>query len=310
MPGRSRRRSDDLRRRAGLAALPILPVALAAFLIIPADVVTPADEMVPAGEEVTTGEGYVGSETCGACHEQVASEFARTPHATAKGWNAGAGCENCHGAGERHVGSGDPADIRRFTMLPRGEAMQVCLTCHGNMARSTRGGDSIHRRGDIACSDCHNPHSSTDKMVPRDRVELCRTCHQDIVAQFDLPIHHPLGAAGSGCANCHDPHGPGISRSHNLGTAGGVCADCHRDKVGPFLFPHDVSIVDGCRACHTMHGSPNRHLLSTTRQITLCFQCHSSPGGPHNPSSLVNQKCTTCHVDIHGSNTHSSFREN
>ncbi len=291
-------RRGGLPGRTGWAALPALPVALAWLFIL------------PGGEAHSAGDGYVGSEVCGACHEEVAVEFTRTAHATAKGWDAEASCESCHGAGEKHVESGEPADIRRFAELARTDAAAVCLTCHGNMHRSTRGGDSIHRRGDIACSDCHNPHTTTDKLVPRNRIELCGRCHQEVLAQFDMPTHHPLGTAAEGCANCHDPHGTGVQRTHNLAATGGVCADCHRDKVGPFVFPHDVSILDGCKACHVMHGSPNRHLLNTTRQITLCFQCHASPGGPHTPSNLVNQKCTTCHVDIHGSNTHSSFREN
>jgi DmsE family decaheme c-type cytochrome len=260
----------------------------------------------------STGDGRVGSEMCAGCHDEVAAEFALTGHATAKGWDAESGCESCHGPGEAHVESGDLADIRRFPDLSRRDASAVCLECHGNTHPSMRIGDGIHRRGDIGCTDCHDPHSRTDKMVPRNRVELCSRCHPSVVAQFDLPIHHPLGTAGKGCATCHDPHGVAITsnRVHNLGLNGGVCADCHRDKVGPFVFPHDVSIVDGCRACHEMHGSPNRHLLTATRQITLCFQCHPDPMGPHSPSNLVNQKCTTCHVDIHGSNTNSSFWEN
>jgi predicted CXXCH cytochrome family protein len=90
-----------------------------------------------------------------------------------------------------------------------------------------------------------------------------------------------------------------------------TCDKCHAEKTGPFLYPHDASAVDGCAACHRVHGSPNRHLLTHERQINLCYQCHPGTQMPgfHSPGAFVNKKCTACHAAIHGSNTHPSFRE-
>src|SRR5580698_3192018 len=76
----------------------------------------PKAEAVPA-PKVETPSAYVGSETCGTCHEDIAKAFAKTPHHLVdgkdkkRGWD-GQACESCHGPGAKHAGSGDAADIR------------------------------------------------------------------------------------------------------------------------------------------------------------------------------------------------------
>ncbi|NIN09987.1 MAG: cytochrome C, partial [Gemmatimonadales bacterium] len=87
--------------------------------------------------------------------------------------------------------------------------------------------------------------------------------------------------------------------------------DCHFDKAGPFLYDHDVVMVDGCASCHEVHGSPNRHLLKHEPQVNLCYQCHSASVTPgwHSAPRFLNEKCTACHTAIHGSNTNPFFLE-
>ena len=91
-----------------------------------------------------------------------------------------------------------------------------------------------------------------------------------------------------------------------------ICGDCHFEKVGPFVYNHDTQIVDGCVACHENHGSTNRHLLRHESQVNLCYECHSASFTPgwHSAPRYVNQKCTSCHTAIHGSNTDQFFLEN
>jgi predicted CXXCH cytochrome family protein len=69
--------------------------------------------------------------------------------------------------------------------------------------------------------------------------------------------------------------------------------------------------MDGCRSCHQIHGSPNRHLLTHSRQINLCYECHSGANTPgfHGAEQFLNEKCTACHTAIHGSNTNQLFLE-
>jgi predicted CXXCH cytochrome family protein len=81
--------------------------------------------------------------------------------------------------------------------------------------------------------------------------------------------------------------------------------------MGPFLYSHDVVIVDGCASCHVVHGSPNRHLLRHQTQVNLCYECHSGSVTPgwHSAPRFLNEKCTACHTAIHGSNTNPLFLE-
>jgi len=69
--------------------------------------------------------------------------------------------------------------------------------------------------------------------------------------------------------------------------------------------------VDGCKACHQVHGSAGRHLLTHSRQINLCYQCHSGAVTPgfHSAATFLNEKCGACHTAIHGSNTNQFLLE-
>ncbi len=108
-----------------LAALVCCVIALAA----------PAPGGKPAAGQAKdpAASDFVGSETCAACHEEVAKGFASNPHtkmAQMHGKN-GVTCENCHGAGKAHVdGGGDTAKIFN---PGKGKAKEVdakCLECH------------------------------------------------------------------------------------------------------------------------------------------------------------------------------------
>jgi DmsE family decaheme c-type cytochrome len=251
-----------------------------------------------------------GSEACATCHDETVASFARTPHAVAPGWDAEQGCENCHGPGAAHAESGDPARIVRLEALSPRESSDVCLECHKKGPGQSHYRQSLHSASDVSCVDCHNPHSTVPRMVRRTGIALCAECHQAIVGQFRMPRSHPLNEGDGGCANCHSPHG---SRNHRMAPrfANQTCTECHSDKAGPFLYEHDVSMIDGCRACHQIHGTPNRHLLTHSRTINLCYQCHSALTTPafHSAQSFLNEKCTACHAAIHGSYTHPAFLE-
>ena len=80
--------------------------------------------------------GYAGAEACMACHEDIASAFAKSPHHrlsvdAKRGWE-GRACEACHGPGEKHAESGDPTLIRDPAKLAAAAADKICLTCHLN----------------------------------------------------------------------------------------------------------------------------------------------------------------------------------
>ena len=252
-------------------------------------------------------EQYAGDEACAMCHEEITQQFAMTSHAVAPGWEPERGCESCHGPGAEHVDAGgDPEKILQLDGLPAREANEQCMDCHKKQESHFSFRQSLHNLGDVACIDCHSPHSTAEKMLEKKGAALCQDCHGAIASQFDLARSHPI----DDCSGCHDPH---QTRSLRTDTTAfrETCIDCHFDKSGPYLYDHDVVMIDGCAACHEVHGSPNRHLLKHEPQINLCYQCHSASVTPgwHSVPRFLNEKCTACHTAIHGSNTSPVFLE-
>ena len=114
-------------------------------------------------------------------------------------------------------------------------------------------------------------------------------------------------------------HGGFEAKQTRLAGADASCLKCHSDKQGPFVFEHAPLKTEGCTICHTPHGASNSRLLKRNNVNQLCLECHSQiatkigeeapPGAPgtpsfHNQATLRFQNCTTCHVKIHGSNSH------
>src|SRR5262245_66669122 len=84
----------------------------------------------PAAPAPTSG--YVGSDTCVACHTDKGDSLKGTPHAQAKNprspeaWH---GCESCHGPGQAHVDDDAKGHIRKFGPISAGEINETCLSC-------------------------------------------------------------------------------------------------------------------------------------------------------------------------------------
>ncbi len=248
---------------------------------------------------------------CAVCHEEVAADFQRTGHAIAPGWDATKGCQSCHGPGDAHIeAGGDPEAIIRPQQLPRREASDGCLRCHKRHERHFRASQSIHRLNEVGCLDCHNPHRTVERLLVADRLELCSSCHSAVASQFDRPRSHPLEKTGAACTTCHAPHGTRTLRA-SVPAAVQTCETCHFEKTGPFVYDHGSLLVDGCGSCHEAHASTNRHLLRHDSQANLCYECHNANVTPgwHGAPRYVNQKCSSCHSAIHGSNTSQFFLE-
>lgn len=221
----------------------------------------------------------------------------------------------------------DAAKMISFSSLTAAASSAICLKCHENtQGRSEERFNfrrSEHYRHGVACIDCHSSHSPkrTEFLLKESQPEGCYKCHQDQKASFARPFHHKVPEGGMNCSDCHNQHG-GFQNKQLRSYAGGenACLKCHTDKAGPFAYEHAPVKVEGCQACHTPHGSNNPRLLKRNEVRFLCLECHSNtPGipvedtgvGPGTPSfhdiNGRHRSCLTCHVTIHGSNSHPAF---
>jgi DmsE family decaheme c-type cytochrome len=251
--------------------------------------------------------GYVGSDTCAACHEDIAKAFAKSPHDQVdtdkkRGWD-GRACESCHGPG-----------------LAATAADRVCLTCHLNQPTQVGRLESSHMKDQVACTTCHKVHADggRDLLVRKAAAinQQCANCHLNVWTQFQRPNHHKLPEGAMSCVDCHNPHGsirPAMMQSFGANEPG--CFKCHGDKRGPFTFEHAAVRFEGCGVCHEAHGSANPRMLIRQEVRFVCLECHANLPNPRNTNSALGvvppsfhdlisprfQNCTVCHQKIHGS---------
>jgi DmsE family decaheme c-type cytochrome len=146
---------------------------------------------------------------------------------------------------------------------------------------------------------------------------LCLQCHNEVKSNFTMPFRHRVLEATMRCSDCHNPHG-GFELKQTRLTIGAdaPCLKCHTQYQGPFVYEHSPVKVEGCAICHDPHGSNNPRLLRRAEVFQLCIECHTNahdmggaPGTPsfHNLATPRFCNCTTCHMRVHGSNTHPFF---
>lgn len=265
---------------------------------------------------------YVGAETCKTCHGDIYKNWEKTPHwrttLDTKGGPSHQGCEGCHGPGAAHVeGGGDITKIFTFKNASTKEITDRCMTCHAGGPEHMNVMNSIHGQNGVSCISCHSPHhaENSEFLLLKTQPELCYGCHLQQKAQFEMPFHHRVNEGFVRCTDCHNPHGTvGPKQVRFAATQDAICFKCHTDKQGPFVYEHAPVKVDGCQACHMVHGGPNAHMLKLSNVNLLCLQCHTTssfslaPGAPsfHNQATFF-QACVLCHSEIHGSNFSAYF---
>ncbi|MGP8250426.1 MAG: DmsE family decaheme c-type cytochrome [Terracidiphilus sp.] len=277
-----------------------------------------ANGKAPAGsgqQDAAAASGYVGSDTCAACHDEVTKGFTSNPHTKMvlmHGAN-GATCENCHGPGKAHVdGGGDVTKIFNPAKATPGEVEEKCLGCHAgahpNFDRSP------HAKAGVSCISCHSVHKSEEpaELLRAAQPTLCFGCHTEVKPQFSMAFHHKVNEGVVKCSDCHDVHGTfGNNNLRSTADQNLICTKCHTETRGPYVFEHAAVKAEGCMGCHTPHGSQNPRLLNMPNVNTLCNQCHSPVAAATvhgmNAGSSELTPCTSCHTFIHGSNLNQAF---
>ena len=318
----NRRLSTVLTAIAGVA---IVLVALGLLLFpsaAPAQKAPPA----PAAAPPEPPPGYVGSETCKACHAEQFEKFSHTKMGRLfllqpRNTTESLGCENCHGPGKEHVdagggkGKGGLITFAKNDPTPVEKRNAVCLTCHTKGNRVFWKG-STHEMRDVGCTSCHRimePTSGKSQLAKETELETCGTCHLQKRAAQMKSSHMPVREGKMTCTSCHNPHGtvtPALLKENSLND---TCYSCHAEKRGPFLWTHPP-VQENCANCHDPHGSNHEKMLKIARP-RLCQQCHIETRHPTNPYGtdpaslkfMLGRQCSNCHAVIHGSNHPSGF---
>ncbi len=281
-----------------------------------------------AQETPTLPKGYVGSELCAGCHDEVSTAFEKNPHHNLvktkwRGLQERA-CEACHGPGEKHAETNSADDILNPSKMQAAAVDKMCLSCHRNSKTHVGMIQNGHARSAVACTSCHTMHktgqeSSNWQFRTATGVnKKCASCHTNVWASFQKPHRHRLPEGAMACTNCHNPHGSVLAR--NIRTANAAepgCFACHADKRGPFVFEHAPVRTEPCSTCHEPHGSANPRMLTRHQVMNQCLECHSNlvsptaagiaggvPPAIHDMRQPRYRNCTMCHQKIHGSNVH------
>ncbi len=249
-------------------------------------------------EPVQNAGAAIGAAACADCHASYEGHFVTSDYH--------ADCETCHGPGERHAYTARARDIAQ-------PGNKRCEACHQIGSKTLLGWPtSRHARAGVLCSDCHNTHNRELWHVRRvgkleagmlpfasGTTRVCASCHPGVVAQLNLPSHHPVREGMLECTDCHGAH---EDRATSLGPDTRVCTTCHQEVAGPWIYEH-APVGEDCGYCHTPHGATADFLLGVP-QPAGCISCHTIPisGAVHDPWAFTT-RCTDCHNAIHGSYT-------
>lgn len=196
---------------------------------------------------------------CLMCHEKISKEKVVHPALQM-------GCPTCHTAI-------DAKDIphKKTNNIAKGlssEQPDLCFNCHDKTRFSKK---TVHPALGMACTACHNPHSSKNaKLLNSEPPDLCYNCHDR--KKFEGKTVHPPVSGGM-CTTCHNPHSTDTPRLL-ASEPPELCFNCH-DKVEFTKKNVHPPVAGGmCLTCHAPHAS--KYTTLTVKAVTgICITCHT-----------------------------------
>jgi cytochrome b subunit of formate dehydrogenase/nitrate/TMAO reductase-like tetraheme cytochrome c subunit len=265
---------------------------------------------------------------CGACHDDVAAEFAQSWHAQIAAKREGAvpapTCASCHGTHDIRPAS-DPLSMVSPANLPR-----TCASCHSRIAREAGNGVrridayALYERGIHAkrisegilsaasCIDCHGYHDLRKASDPKSPVykynipKTCGKCHTEVYAKYERGIHGKALAAGvtdaPNCVDCHGEHqiqapwGPDApDNAANLTDF--ACAKCHNDPRLVAKYGLKGERISSYQDSY--HGMARERGSTKAASCASCHEAHAilppdDPASSISPGRIV-ETCKKCH---------------
>lgn len=198
------------------------------------------------------------SAACQQCHREEHPRFRGSDHS-----RAGIACTDCHTVhGREGHGQEGGAARARFLLAetsplaPPFERTDVatasCASCHRDvLARFSLDERHPLRRGEMGCTDCHDPHDREPRArLGGFRQEACARCHSE---QASPAVFEHGGQRLEGCSTCHEPHGTPNRHLLRFSQVSELCYSCH--LLAPD-FHLQFSPDTACNNCHAdIHGS-------------------------------------------------------
>ncbi|MCW5890297.1 MAG: DmsE family decaheme c-type cytochrome [bacterium] len=191
---------------------------------------------------------------CLRCHaaDPALYHFDGSAHAAAE-----VACTDCHdphgGIGRLMLKATDPIPepLRGPSFRAREVTTALCQHCHPAV-RSQFALPEHHKvpEGVMSCTDCHQPHGSTDHALLRDTGQTtCVRCHGEVEGPF---VFEHIGLTLEGCGGCHEPHGSVNRHLLRFQQVAQLCYQCHAGTPAS----HRQPSYRDCTSCHVaIHGS-------------------------------------------------------
>ncbi len=184
-------------------------------------------------------------------------------------------CEACHGPGREHGEAwerNDPVALARLEKLPARASTALCARCHGGPAVSPAFSvdDAIDFIGLQRGLHSKFAHGASSGHIYQHEAFLRSPCHRE---------------GGLTCADCHDPHGPGMRPAPHVDA---MCTRCHEDRATRAHTHHDIT-GDGarCVSCHMPRLLGG--MIANRRDHRISSPLPAAAEAP--------DACTTCHQD-------------